>query len=337
MTKSDDYLWDRSGPADPEVARLEELLAPLRHDPSATPLDEVRLARTKRSRARTIMLVSFATAAVAALIAVWQWPRGDDDQPVASACASGDGFQFTARGGTVACGGAAVAGGVLPVGGTLDTGTSEADLAIADIGRAQLGANTRVRLDRTSAQRHQLFLERGHLHARVSAPPRLFAVATPSADVTDLGCEYTLDIDPTGAGSIRVQSGRVELQTATGTVVEVPAGMRAHLLAGRRPSAPFVEGASAQLVAALEAYEHGAADGLDRVLAAASRSDALTIATLGTKLVAVGDKRKVFERLAQLATIPQHLTVDEVLEDPDFQEMWYGDVLADYKIEHAKH
>src|SRR6185436_13583078 len=137
-------------------------------------------------------VLSTIAVAAAALIAVWQWPRSD--RPVV-ACVGGDGFSFTARGGTVACGGAAVAGGVLPVGGTLDTGTSEAELAIADIGHAQLGANTLVRLDCTSAQRHQLFLERGHLHARVSAPPRLFAVATPSADVTDLGCEYTLDVD----------------------------------------------------------------------------------------------------------------------------------------------
>jgi hypothetical protein len=35
-TKSDDYLWDRSGDADPETAQLEELLAPLAH---AEPLD----------------------------------------------------------------------------------------------------------------------------------------------------------------------------------------------------------------------------------------------------------------------------------------------------------
>ena len=29
MNKSDDYLWDRSGDVDPEVARLEALLSPL--------------------------------------------------------------------------------------------------------------------------------------------------------------------------------------------------------------------------------------------------------------------------------------------------------------------
>ena len=34
---SDDYLWDRSGPPDPDVQRLEELLSPLRHE---APLDD---------------------------------------------------------------------------------------------------------------------------------------------------------------------------------------------------------------------------------------------------------------------------------------------------------
>lgn len=331
MTKSDDYLWDRSGAADPEVARLEQLLSPLRHDPAATPLDEVRVARTsKRSRLRTIMIVGAAAVAAAAVIAIWQWPRSE--QPVVATCSNG--FQFTARGGTVAVEGTAVAGGTLCVGRTLDTGTSEAELAIADIGHAQLGTNTLVRLDRTSAQRHQLYLERGHLHARVAAPPRLFAVATPSADVTDLGCEYSLDIDATGAGSIVVLSGSVELQTATGSVVKMLAGMHARLLAGRRPSLPLIEKANPQLVAAVEAYEHGAPDGLARVLAAATPADAITVMNLD-KLVAPADKRIVYERLAQLSPIPQQLTIDEVIGDPDFLDMWFTDVETNYQVDRS--
>ena len=34
-TEDDDYLWDGSGEPDPEVVRLESLLAPLRHRGSA--------------------------------------------------------------------------------------------------------------------------------------------------------------------------------------------------------------------------------------------------------------------------------------------------------------
>ena len=45
---SDDYLWDRSGPPDPEVARLEELLRPLgRQDVTA---DRLELGATDRPR-----------------------------------------------------------------------------------------------------------------------------------------------------------------------------------------------------------------------------------------------------------------------------------------------
>ena len=34
---NDDYLWDQSGPPDPEIVRLEETLAPFRH--RTRPLD----------------------------------------------------------------------------------------------------------------------------------------------------------------------------------------------------------------------------------------------------------------------------------------------------------
>ena len=43
---ADDYLWNRSGPPDPDTQQLEELLAPLAHD---APLDELRLAKGRRS------------------------------------------------------------------------------------------------------------------------------------------------------------------------------------------------------------------------------------------------------------------------------------------------
>ena len=42
---SNDYLWDRSGPADPDAKQIEELLAPIAHD---APLDELRLAKGRR-------------------------------------------------------------------------------------------------------------------------------------------------------------------------------------------------------------------------------------------------------------------------------------------------
>src|SRR5689334_4919123 len=162
MTKPDDYLWDRSGPPDPDALRLERLLSPLAHD---APLDETRLRRGRRRRPWIVAGVAAAVAAAAALLLALWWPGRAAPVPSDSyACgAKASGFAFTARGGSVACGGERVPAGVLPVGGVLDTGAHRAELAIANIGRAELGTQTRVRLERTGPERHQLFLERGRM------------------------------------------------------------------------------------------------------------------------------------------------------------------------------
>ena len=54
---NDDYLWDRSGPPDLEVARLEQRLAPLRYRhraprPSRVPLGRGRRVDRRRRRTR---------------------------------------------------------------------------------------------------------------------------------------------------------------------------------------------------------------------------------------------------------------------------------------------
>jgi len=319
MSKSDDYLWDRSGERDPDVARLEALLSPLAHQ---APLDELRVRRARSKL--PLFIIGGVIAAAAVLVIVW--PRTDDTPPEAYACgAQASGFAFTARGGSVACEGAKVPAGVLPVGGTLDTGAHEAELAIADIGSARLSSQTRVRLDATSAERHQLYLERGRMDAIVSAPPRIFAVGTPSGQVTDLGCAYTLEVDDAGAGSIEVRSGMVELEAANGRVVVVPAGASARLLAGRRASLPLAKGASAALIAAVADFHAGVGDARDRVLAHARPGDAITVANLA-RVVAADQRRPVLDRLMQLSKAPQDMTVDDV-EELDLFEMWFDEIV----------
>lgn len=320
MNESDDYLWDRSGPPDPEVKRLEDLMAPLRHQ---APLDEMKLARKSRGP-RIVMIVSaMAVAATVALIAWSQWPR---ERSSGVACAGAtSGFTFSARTGTVACEGANLAAGRLPVGGTLDTGSHRAELTIANIGTAELGEGTRIRLDRTGADRHQLHLEHGHMHARVLAPPRIFAVTTPSANVTDLGCEYTIDIAATGAGEIRVITGMVELETGTGAIVVAPAGTHARLLPGRRASLPLEDKAGPALVAAVAGHERGEPDGVERVLAAATSTDAITVANLYSLV----RTRRVLERLAELAPpIDETITIDAALADAQTFARWLDEIIT---------
>lgn len=313
---SDDYLWDRSGPADPDVARLEEMLSPLRHD---QPLDELRVRRKRRAPWFVLGIELAAAAALAIYLAV---PRGEN------ACGGADGFAFTGLGGEVSCGGARVARGVLPVGGELETGAHEASLTIANIGSAKLGKQTRVRLDRTDAERHQLSLERGHMHAKVTAPPRLFAVATKHTDVIDLGCEYTIDIDEAGTGSICVQSGLVELATKAGATVVTPEGACAAILAGHRPGLPHGRRTRDEVVAAVQAYDRGDAAAFDRLLALADRRDAITLIAL-----AAIDTRKaaVLERLMELSPPPDaEISVDSAIANPDHFAIWRTDILEIY-------
>jgi ferric-dicitrate binding protein FerR (iron transport regulator) len=320
MTKpDDDYLWDRRG-ADPEVERLEKLLAPLAH---TAPLDELRLRRP-RSRMITLLGIATAVAATLALVVWWRWPR-ELERYDGVACA-GFGFVFNGRGGEVKCNGVDLAVGVVPLTGTLDTGAREAELAIADIGTAQLGAQTRVRLDHSQfGKRHQLHLEHGRMHAKVDAVPKVFAVTTPSADVTDLGCEYTLELDKAGAGSIHVVTGKVELETGNGAVVMAPAGTRARLLPGRRASIPISDRASPKLASAIAGFEAGQPDALRQVLELATVVDAITVANLA-KVVPVAHKRTVLETLAKLVCPPQDLTIDEALSDQALFEMWFDEV-----------
>ena len=313
---SDDYLYDRSGRPDPDVDRLEKLLAPLAHD---APLDELRLHR--KHRAPWIVLGA-ALAAAAALVIYLVVPRDG------AACDGTAGFAFAGVGGEVSCGGAQVARGVLPVGGELDTGDSEASLTIADIGSAKLGKQTRVRLDRTDPERHQLALERGHMHAKVIAPPRLFAVTTKHTDVVDLGCEYTIDIDDAGAGSICVHSGLVELATKSGATVITPEGTCAAILTGQRPGLPHARDSRAELVAAVQAYDRGEAAAFDRLLAIAHDRDAITLIALA----AIDARRAaVLERLMELSPPPDaEISVESAVANPDHFDVWRTDILEIY-------
>lgn len=321
MKESDDYLWDRSGTPDPEVERLEKLLAPLAFD---APLDELRLRR-KRSRAPWIGLAGVIVA-VAALIALWVWPTRRGDSPCGGGVA---GFAFSTIGdGQVACQEHAAARGVLPVGGTLDTGTAEAELTIADIGSARLGPQTRVRLDVVSAKRHQLYLERGRLHALITTSvPELFAVDSAGANVVDLGCEYDLEVDERGAGIVRVKTGIVRLETEPhGIPVVTPAGAHTRLLPGRRSGIAIGNRATGEFAAAIHAYEDRGSPALARVLElATSASDALSVATIGWTRSG-DDQRRALDRLAVISPAPQQLTVDEALADRVLLEMWYDEV-----------
>jgi hypothetical protein len=314
MKKIDDdsYLWDRSGEPDPEVARLETLLAQLRPAPAVLP---ALPKRPRRGRHLTPWMMgalsAAATVLLAAVVAWFVFGRGRSEwlvQTIAGAPVI-DGVQARAR----------TQDNVrLGIGEWLVTdAVSRARISVAQIGRVDVEPNTRLQKLDARGREHRLALARGTIHARIWAPPRLFFVNTPSATAIDLGCEYTLQVDDGGAGLLRVTSGWVGL-AGDGREAFIPEGAVGATRPGVGPGTPYYEDAPSGYGEALAILDFGPADkpqraaALDLILSTARRRDALTLWHLLQRGPAA-ERERVFDRLAALAPPPPAATRSAVL------------------------
>lgn len=311
-TRDDDYLWDRSGPADAGIADLERLLAPQAWQPRAR---ERRLSRPAELPVRRrVWRAAFAAAAVVALAVVglqaWyahrlQWPTA---QP----------WRITATEGPVTMAGeTASATGALAPGVLLETGEgATARLRVARIGEMVLGEGSQFELVETRDGRHRARLQRGRLWARIWAPPGAFGVSTPAGEVFDLGCEFVLQAHEDGSGTLTVRSGWVQIDNAWREVL-VPEGARVELGARGEPGIPYDLGASPEFVAALRelhALGRGAEpDGIvaRRLVAASRPQDAISLLYLLQfhPSLAAGP---VYDRMAQIMPAEARVSRDDL-------------------------
>ena len=318
---SDDYLWDGSGEPDPEIQKLERTLGTLRSNRPAPPFPAVearaRLSIVRAPRRRWLVpaLAAAAVVIAAAGLAVRQAVRRASAWEVASLSGSP-----TIEAGRV------TGTGRLGVGEWLETdGASRARLSVATIGEVVVEPNTRLRLVATNRLEHRLALARGTMHASISAPPRLFLVETPSAVAVDLGCAYTLEVDPSGAGVLSVQTGWVSFER-DGRESYVPAGARCLTRPGSGPGSgpgtPFFADAPASVREGLETLDFpgdaapvGSEErraALTKVLSGARKEDALTLWHLLGRLE--GEERTaVYDRMVVLAPPPPGVTREGVL------------------------
>ena len=205
----------------------------------------------------------------------------------------------------------------LGVGQWLETDrNSSAQINVSDIGQVEIDPNTRVRLVETKPTEHRLELAQGRLSARISAPPKLFFVNTPSGVAEDLGCAYTLEVDDAGNSLLHVRAGWVALQLKDRESV-VPAGAACATRPGIGPGTPYFEDASGTFRAALIKvdFESGGTDkskGLDDLLGSARVRDTFTLWHLLAR-VNGGDRVLVYERMAQLVPPPPGVTREGVL------------------------
>lgn len=216
--------------------------------------------------------------------------------------------------------------GRLAVGGALETDDkSRARIEVADIGQVEVDPNTRMRLVETNENEHRLALDRGRMQAKITAPPRLFFVDTPSAVAIDLGCAYTLDVDEEGNGLLHVTSGWVEL-ARDGRNSFVPIGTMCQLRAGVGPGTPYFEDASDAFQQALEKYdfEDGGEEALTTVLAQSRPRDTLTLWHLLPR-VDEASRNKVLDRMIALVGLPKGVTRAGLMRlDPNMidLELW---------------
>src|SRR5262245_52153714 len=183
---NDDYLWDGSGPPDPEIEGLERTLAPLRYRPRVEALPAPRRGPVRN-------WLAAAAAVLLAVVAVRQ---------VSTPVPPPTGWQVTVIEGSARVG-RDQAGVSMPLraGQVVRTGSdSNLRLEAEDFGQIDIGAHSEL----SAASKGQLQFNRGSMRAFIWARPGQFVVDTPSARATDLGCIYNIQLDPSGDGLLEV-------------------------------------------------------------------------------------------------------------------------------------
>lgn len=319
---SDDYLWDRSGEPDAEIARLEELLRPLAHDgrplrhEPASPRDA---SRRGRAWGRPFATWAAAAGVVLAVSAAW---RADRPLTKSWEVARLPGAPETASVPTERK-------GRLGVGEWIETGeASRARIRVGLIGEVILEPRTKVRLVDAGLLSHRLSLSRGTLHARIWAPPGRFLVDTPSATAVDLGCKYTLSVDEAGAGLLAVQSGWVAF-VFEGRESFVPEDAMCRTRPRLGPGTPHFYDASDAFKASLDVLDFGEDAGarpaaLGTILSEARPQDTLSLWHLLTRGGEL-ERALVYARMTELMPPPEGVRREAVLAgDRKSLDLWWN-------------
>jgi len=330
----DEYLWDGSGEPDPEVQKLEKVLARYRQDLSAPDFRAIVEAREERRRFRIFGLSGlqvWGAAAAGLVIAAAgfyfasSWRSGVNQ---------GSPWEVARLAGTPRVGWHVLreksGAGKLGVGQTLVTdAASRASITLDETGTVEVDAESRVKLISNGQGRTRLSLERGTIHATIWAPPGEFVVDTPSAVAVDLGCVYTLHVDDSGAGLLRTTMGWVGFKSS-GRESFIPAGAVCTTRPKIGPGTPYLEDASAAFREALDNFDFGEVTSAERkalvsvILSQARKSDALTLWHLLAR-VSEEDRPAVYERLAALAPPPNGVTRDGLLKlDRPMMDLWWN-------------
>jgi hypothetical protein len=331
---TENYLWDASSAPDPEIQRLESLLADFRQADRALVLPAEMPAVHHRFRTVLVHMLSVPRLAAAATILLALGvtlffalrPKPEPDSGSAWDVANLEGApQIGTK--TIA---AHQAPAKLHVGQTIVTNAdSRASLSQTDLGEIRIDPNSRLRLVQTDANRKRIQLDVGTIHAAIWAPPGTFVVDTPSAVAIDLGCSYTLQVAPDGSGTLRTTLGWVGFHL-NGRDSFIPAGAMCSTRPALGPGIPYFEDATPAFRQAIAQFDSASQDSpahsaaLSMILSEARAHDSLSLWHLLTR--ATGPERaKVYTRFAALVPPPRGVTRSGILNlDQSMLDLWWN-------------
>ena len=329
----ENYLWDASGAPDPEIQRLESLLADFRQADRALVLPAEIPPTPRKFPTVLVHMLSLPrlAAATAILLALgvtlfFMRPRLAPETDPAWNVAN---LQGAPQIGTKAIA-ANQAPAKLHVGQMIVTnGDSRASLSQSDLGEIRIDPNSRVRLLQTDANRKRIQLDVGTIHAAIWAPPGTFVVDTPSAVAIDLGCAYTLQVAPDGSGTIRTTLGWVGFHL-NGRDSFIPAGAMCSTRPELGPGIPYFEDATPAFREAIVQFDSTSADSPSRsaalatLLAEARAHDALSLWHLLSRTTGP-ERTQVYTRFAALVPPPKGVTRSGVLNlDQSVLDLWWN-------------
>ena len=301
MPDPEDYLWNPSAKADPDIAPLERALSTFR-DISVDPLPatlgaEVSTAPSRWRRWERVRWPLAAAAVLALFASLNLYHRVVRPWGVVLQRDSGGTSAFPRQVGRVEAGQWIVT-----------DATTRARLNVGSIGRAELGPSSRLRVMKTGGGEHRLALITGSMHARIWAPPRFFVVETTSAMAVDLGCVYTLHADSAGGAWLHVQSGAVEL-VGSRHRAWVAAGNAAGVHPEHGPGLPYPFAATDSFVQIVRAFDSAPGNSAlaQALLALASSETTITVWHLLWRVPAAS-RGVVYDRLAAIAPPPSGVT-----------------------------
>ena len=328
-----DYLWDGTGEAGPELQRLEAALGQFRTRAEA-PVFGGSVAAEVRDSKRTLVAWRMPRWIAAAVLGAGLATTAVVVSLRVAPIPAGPGWDVARLEGAPVVGGATVVNAKqrakLRVGEELVTDRgSRASIQVAEIGELYVDPGSRVRMVESGSNRKRIAVDVGTIHAAIWAPPGEFVVDTPSATAVDLGCAYTLQVAEDGSGSLRTTLGWVGFHDK-GRDSFIPAGAMCLTRPKEGPGTPYFEDSGEEFRKALHALDFETVSGKEReralasVLSQARPKDAFTLWHLLSR-IDERERAKVYERLAKLVREPAGTTREGTLRlDAKMMGAWWN-------------